>query len=603
MIWKKEKKERSRQLLGTVVLYLFFIGPAIDVLTYITAKSLIITPGMIVRVSVLLVAIFYLCFIDIARRKLNVMLLAILLVIIIGVFINNMDYVRALDFQFFNYVFKYVYLCIGLMYCFSYFQTQRTSFNTYLYRIPLSIITIVFFLSFITKTAHPTYETWGYGFSGWFNSPNEIGILLCCIFPVALFNAFNDNQKKGLLFKTIDIMLVICISIIMLSIGTKAPLVGFIATSSIYFVYRIITIRTNHFHLSLIVLPVLLVISLIMWNSLPAVANTNLRMEKIQSMSLKIKKQNDKAKTQSSLRKNANSDNSYVEGETAALILNGRDDFEKAIIKYRSDDGTTNHALRLLFGRFYSNKNDILIVERDFHDIFYLFGLVGLLFVLILLFPIIIAAVIHFIFAFMNKSSQLSFSLLVSVGITIMAAFIGGHALLSPSVASFFMISFSLLLRPSLGKRSVMFVASAGGHLTQIMRLKPIFEDYYSYLVTEKTPIKITTSIPTLYVLYCSRKQRFSYLVKASFNTLRSFWIFARINPDAIVTTGSHTAVPFCLYGFLFHKKVIYIESFAKSSSPTMTGRIIYPLADTFIIQWKGMKKFYPKAKYFGGIY
>ena len=127
--------------------------------------------------------------------------------------------------------------------------------------------------------------------------------------------------------------------------------------------------------------------------------------------------------------------------------------------------------------------------------------------------------------------------------------------------------------------------------------------DYNSFLVTEKTPIKFLSAIPIKYVTYCSRNQRFTYPFKAVYNIFRAFVIFAIINPDTIVTTGAHTAVPFCLYGYICRKKVIYIESFSKNASPTLTGRILYTIADTFIVQWPSMRKYYPKAKYFGGIY
>ena len=50
-------------------------------------------------------------------------------------------------------------------------------------------------------------------------------------------------------------------------------------------------------------------------------------------------------------------------------------------------------------------------------------------------------------------------------------------------------------------------------------------------------------------------------------------------------------------------RKVIFIESFAKKKTRTLSGRIVYPIATVFIVQWEEMLKFYPKAKYFGGIY
>ena len=50
-------------------------------------------------------------------------------------------------------------------------------------------------------------------------------------------------------------------------------------------------------------------------------------------------------------------------------------------------------------------------------------------------------------------------------------------------------------------------------------------------------------------------------------------------------------------------QKVIFIETFANSNSPTKAGKIIYKFADYFIVQWESMLKFYPKAIYGGWIY
>ena len=48
---------------------------------------------------------------------------------------------------------------------------------------------------------------------------------------------------------------------------------------------------------------------------------------------------------------------------------------------------------------------------------------------------------------------------------------------------------------------------------------------------------------------------------------------------------------------------VVYIESFAKVSSPTLSGKLLYRFADRFYVQWETMREFYPKAVCLGGIY
>ena len=60
---------------------------------------------------------------------------------------------------------------------------------------------------------------------------------------------------------------------------------------------------------------------------------------------------------------------------------------------------------------------------------------------------------------------------------------------------------------------------------------------------------------------------------------------------------------PFCLVGKLKRKKIIYIESFARVDKKSLTGRLVYPFADLFLVQWEPMLKCYPKAEYVGGIF
>ena len=86
-------------------------------------------------------------------------------------------------------------------------------------------------------------------------------------------------------------------------------------------------------------------------------------------------------------------------------------------------------------------------------------------------------------------------------------------------------------------------------------------------------------------------------------NTLKSFFLFVREKPDVVITTGVLAMVPLSLIAKAFGKKLIYIESFAKVSSPTETGKLLYKFADLFYVQWQSMKKFYPNAIFLGGIY
>lgn len=155
--------------------------------------------------------------------------------------------------------------------------------------------------------------------------------------------------------------------------------------------------------------------------------------------------------------------------------------------------------------------------------------------------------------------------------------------------------------------KKVMFVASMGGHLNELMQLKSIFKNYDYKIVTEKHKttiwLKSRYKSKISYLLTGNRKHILKYIFTLPYNVIKSLILFFKFRPDVIVTTGAHTCVALCIIGKLFKKKVIYIESFANIETKTLTGKILYPIVDVFIVQWKSMLKLYPKAKYEGWIF
>lgn len=155
--------------------------------------------------------------------------------------------------------------------------------------------------------------------------------------------------------------------------------------------------------------------------------------------------------------------------------------------------------------------------------------------------------------------------------------------------------------------KKVLFISSTGGHLSEIMQLKSLFDKYDYHIVTEKTKqnISLRDKYPQKinYLIYGSKSNMLVYPFKLLLNCFISLYLFISIMPKYIVTTGSHTAVPMCFIGKIFGSKIIFIESFANVKSKTLTGKLIYGLADLFIVQWKSMLKLYPKAKFGGWIY
>lgn len=147
------------------------------------------------------------------------------------------------------------------------------------------------------------------------------------------------------------------------------------------------------------------------------------------------------------------------------------------------------------------------------------------------------------------------------------------------------------------------FAASSGGHFEQLMMLKPLMKKYDSFILTEKTLYKANSKdTKTYYVAQVNRKEKL-FLIKMFWISVQSFWIFIKERPDVIVCTGVLATIPICLIMKMYRKKLIYIESFAKVTSPTLSGKLLYKYADQFYVQWESMKEFYPNAICLGGIY
>ena len=149
----------------------------------------------------------------------------------------------------------------------------------------------------------------------------------------------------------------------------------------------------------------------------------------------------------------------------------------------------------------------------------------------------------------------------------------------------------------------LVFAASSGGPLEQLLMLKPLMEKYKSFLVTEKTDYAAGKQpVETIYLCQVNRKEPGAlwYLIV---NGWRSLCFILKEKPDVMITTGVLAVIPMALLMKLFGKKLIYIESFAKVHSKNLTGKFLYRFADQFYVQWESMLELYPKAIYKGGIY
>lgn len=149
----------------------------------------------------------------------------------------------------------------------------------------------------------------------------------------------------------------------------------------------------------------------------------------------------------------------------------------------------------------------------------------------------------------------------------------------------------------------ICFVSSSGGHWEELMCLKKIMNKYDSFYITERGGQMSDSKLKRIYgVNKIDRKEK-GFIFNFIGLFIKSWRIFLKEKPDVIVTTGALAAFPICVIAKLFGKKLIYIESFARVNTKSLTGKLLYPISDLFLVQWEEALKLYPKAKYVGGIF
>lgn len=140
---------------------------------------------------------------------------------------------------------------------------------------------------------------------------------------------------------------------------------------------------------------------------------------------------------------------------------------------------------------------------------------------------------------------------------------------------------------------------SAGGHLVQIRELAAFYKKHQYYFVTfDRYAIKGLDQKEKICCLKNPSRNIFYFVI----NFFQSFRIFLKEKPDVVISTGAGVALVTCFLGWIFRKKVIFIEDWCRVYKPSLSGRLIYPMAGLFIVQWEGLLKYYPKAVYRGSL-
>ena len=152
---------------------------------------------------------------------------------------------------------------------------------------------------------------------------------------------------------------------------------------------------------------------------------------------------------------------------------------------------------------------------------------------------------------------------------------------------------------PSAQPRKTLIVASPGGHLLQLLALEPAWRD------AERTWVTLRSTD----VEYLLRDERVVYghgpTPRNVGNFFRNLRLARRVlreqDPDVVVSTGAGLALPFFLLGKLQRRRLVYVESITRVEKLALTGRLVYPLADAFFVQWGSLAEL-RRARFHGSV-
>ena len=147
---------------------------------------------------------------------------------------------------------------------------------------------------------------------------------------------------------------------------------------------------------------------------------------------------------------------------------------------------------------------------------------------------------------------------------------------------------------------SALLVCSPGGHLLQMLSLEP------SWCVLDTAWVTLPGA--DVEHLLAGRDVVLAHgptnrsLVNFVRNAVLAWRVVGRRRPDVILSTGAGLAVPFFLAGRLHRCRLVYVESLTRTRGLSLSGRIVYPLADAFLVQWPEPARGRRKAVYAGGL-
>ena len=441
----KLKNDKRNLFVAKAMIIFITLQPLLDLITTYTRVVLgsNITPGMVIRFAVLAIGAIYIIIRSLEKPNKKYFLYLILLALF---FIINLiiSYIYKPEFSLMREltaVGKLVYVIeMFVVYILVFKDLKKVNLiNKY---FPLNIIisqiitNAVMIISAVTETGIEAYDgVLKSGNSGWFYAANELGTLAAICFPVLLWMALRQKEFRN---RVISWVAVITSTYTLLTIGTKVGYLAIILTLIMAVITLIVEAivnfrkseKINYRNIASIVL--FSAVFTLGTPLYPVAQNTNSHVELINSKEPLI----DEA-TNEPIEENKSEIFTQV-------IYSSRDVFQDDFVTQYDKANVWQKVFGLGFAGNYVGTPKI--IERDFHDIFYQYGILGFVLIMIPVFYYGIQLVIKMLKDLTNQFKIKYVMLLSALAIGFGVAFIAGHSLMAPAVSSYIALLFGYLV-------------------------------------------------------------------------------------------------------------------------------------------------------------
>jgi len=147
-------------------------------------------------------------------------------------------------------------------------------------------------------------------------------------------------------------------------------------------------------------------------------------------------------------------------------------------------------------------------------------------------------------------------------------------------------------------KLDILLFSSCGGHLVQLIEIAQELKKYnIHFIVNDRTDLHDIMVGKTTFIKHAERYSPWQLK-----NIFESFYYLLKFKPTIFLSTGASPAVWFGIIGRLLGVKIIFVESLSKIVTPSLTGRLMYFIANKMYVQWPNLKNYLPRSIFVGNL-